>query len=117
MKPLRGGVDATRDMAGKVGADTGCVDHPNANGGAKALRVSVRPLLPLTRYCRSARLLRNRTVPVEAATVTGRTRSPEIRWGRDPPNDCTANGSAGVNSAPDLGGQRGRSQEDRGDGD
>jgi hypothetical protein len=34
------------------------------------------------------------------ATVIGRVRSSEVLRGRDPPNDGTANGSAGVNSAP-----------------
>jgi hypothetical protein len=47
--------------------------------------------------------------------IIRRTRSPEIRWGRDPSNDSTANGSAGVNSPPDLGGQRCGNHEDRGD--
>jgi hypothetical protein len=63
----------------------------------------------------SARLFRNRSVPVEATAITGRTRSPEIRWSRNPPNDGTANGSSGVNSAPDLGGQRCGNHEGRGD--
>jgi hypothetical protein len=40
MKPLRGGEGGTRNMAEKVGADTGCVDHPNANGGAQRPRRS-----------------------------------------------------------------------------
>ena len=75
----------------------------------------VRPLLPLTRHCRSARLFGNRTVPVEATVISRRPRSPEIRWGRDSPNDGTANGSAGVNCASDLGGQRCGNHEDRGD--
>jgi hypothetical protein len=35
MKPLRGGEGGTRNMTEKVGADTGFVDHPNANGGAQ----------------------------------------------------------------------------------
>jgi hypothetical protein len=69
----------------------------------------------MTRHYRSARLLGNRTVPVGATVIIRRTRSPEIRWGRDPPNDGTANGSAGVNSAPDLGGQRCGNHEDRGE--
>ena len=57
----------------------------------------------------------DRTEPVEATVIIRRTRSPEIRWGRDPSNDSTANGSAGVNSPPDLGGQRCGNHEDRGD--
>ena len=47
--------------------------------------------------------------------IIRRTRSPEIRWGRDPPNDGTASGGAGVNSAADLGGQRCGNDEDRGE--
>ncbi len=35
MKPLFGVGGGTRNMTGKVGADTGCVDHPNATGGAE----------------------------------------------------------------------------------
>jgi hypothetical protein len=45
---------------------------------------------------------------------TRRTPSPQIR-ARDTSLDGTANGSAGVNSAPDLGGERCRDHEDRGD--
>src|SRR5262249_19659084 len=45
---------------------------------------------------------------------TRRAPSPQIR-ARDTLNDSAANGSAGVNSAPDLGGQRCRDHEDRGD--
>jgi hypothetical protein len=60
------------------------------------------PLLPLTRHRRSARLFANRTVAVEVTVIIRRTRSPEIRWGRDPPNDGTANGSADVNNAPNI---------------
>jgi len=45
---------------------------------------------------------------------TRRTPSPQIR-ARDTSLDGTANGSAGVNSAPDLGEERCRDHEDRGD--
>src|SRR5215510_1803132 len=45
---------------------------------------------------------------------TRRTPSPEIR-ARDTALDGAANGSASVNSAPDLGGERCRDHEDRGD--
>jgi hypothetical protein len=45
---------------------------------------------------------------------TWRAPSPQIR-ARDTLNDGAANGSAGVNSAPDLGGQRCGDHEDRGD--
>ena len=45
---------------------------------------------------------------------TRRTPSPQIR-ARDTSLDGTANGSAGVNSAPDLGAQRRGDHEDRGD--
>jgi hypothetical protein len=34
MKPLRGGEGGTRNMTGKVGADTGGVESANANGSA-----------------------------------------------------------------------------------
>jgi hypothetical protein len=54
-------------------------------------------------------------IGIEATVIIRRTRSTEIRRGRNPPNDGTANGSAGVNSAPDLGGQRCGIHENRGD--
>ena len=65
-------------------------------------------------------------MPMVATVIicTRRAPSPEIR-ARDTPNDGTANGSAGVNSAPDvdaginsapdLGAQRRGDHEDRGD--
>src|SRR5262245_44856345 len=40
MKPLRGSERGRRNMTGKEGADTGCVDHINANGGAQRPRRS-----------------------------------------------------------------------------
>jgi|SRR6516165_10469761 hypothetical protein len=63
-------------------------------------------------------------MPMVATVISRRAPSPEIR-ARDTPNDSAANGSAGVdrasdvdagiNSAPDLGGQRCGDHGDRGD--
>jgi hypothetical protein len=83
--PLRGGEGGTRNMTGKVGADTGCVDHPNANGGALALhRSGIVDAAPLRHQRGRASVAGTRAIHEAMVGTLGeldvRLHSGAVRW-------------------------------------